>query len=202
MKKLLKALTVALAASALIGTLLSVAYTQTVSKELTRLRRESRSDIVYLRNRVKELEGDMLSSFLDCWADVLDTQVGGEADTAPSEPQEETDVQPDGEADTDADEEAVTIPTHNSPETQAPTEDTTESKETEPSEDADTEAPVAAYLVTVHEGIIGVFDASGDLVRTVNVFVMTLPEAEKEALSVGIPAYSEEEMLAILDRYQ
>ena len=192
MKKLLKALTVALAASALIGTLLSVAYTQTVSKELTRLRRESRSDIVYLRNRVKELEGDMLSSFLDCWADVLDTQVGGEADTAPSEPREETDVQPDGEADTDADEEAVTIPTHNSPET-VPSVDSLPTPET---------APAAPYLVAAHNGIIGLFDASGALLRTVNVYLMTLPEADRAALTVGIPVGDWEEALELLGRYE
>ena len=217
MKKLLKVLTITLAAAALVGVLLSAAYTQTVSDELTRLRRESRSDIVYLRTRVRELEGELTSLLADYWGGSIETGGRVETDTLPSTSEEDTPEDPsedlpgdlsgdlseeqtddssygdgtDADTDVSTDEESVTIPTHNSPETQ-PTIGETE----------DTESPVAAYLLTVHNGMIGVLDASGELVRTVNVFVMTLPEIEQEALAVGIPAYSEEEMLAILERYQ
>jgi hypothetical protein len=39
-------------------------------------------------------------------------------------------------------------------------------------------------------------------VRVINVFVMTLPQAEQEALAMGIPAYSEEEMWQIAERFE
>lgn len=195
MKKLLKALIATAAVAALVGVLLSAAYTQTVSDELTRLRRESRSDVVYLRNRVRELENELNSSFLDRWAEFLDTETDEVTEALTELPEDDTSA--DVETEMDADEESVTIPTHNSPETQEPSEEVSDTVGEET-----TEAPVAAYLLTVHEGVIGVLDASGELVRTVNVFVMTLPEAEQEALAVGIPAYSEEEMLSMLEQYE
>ena len=189
MKKLLKALIGLYAVSALVGVLLSAAYTQTVSEELARLRRESRSDIVYLRTRVRELEGELKTSFLDRWAESPETEASVDTEDVTDLP--ETETAADTEAGTEVGEEAVTIPTHSSPETAEPDGDT-----------VDTAAPVALYLLTVHEGRIGVLDASGELLRTVNVFVMTLPEAEQEALAVGIPAYSEEEMLSLLEQYE
>ena len=67
------------------------------------------------------------------------------------------------------------LPVHQPPETQAPSE-------------PETAIPPSLYLIAEHKGIIGLFDASGELLRSVNVFVMTLPEAEREALAVGIPA--------------
>ena len=63
------------------------------------------------------------------------------------------------------------------------------------------ESPEPLYTVRAHEGIIGIFDADGTLCRSVNVFVMTLPEADREALAAGIPAYSEEEMRRIAERF-
>lgn len=63
------------------------------------------------------------------------------------------------------------------------------------------ESPEPMYTVKAHEGIIGIFDADGALCRSVNVFVMTLPEADREALAAGIVAYSEEEMRMIAERY-
>ena len=63
------------------------------------------------------------------------------------------------------------------------------------------ESPEPMYTVRVHEGIIGIFDTDGALCRSVNVFVMTLPEADREALAAGIVAYSEEEMRMIAERY-
>lgn len=189
MKKMLKVLTVILASAAFAGVLLSVAYTQTISDELTLLRRENRSDIVYLRNRVRELESDLKNTILDCWTPSEEESMETEADAEETLPEEDVVVDTEAEIESEEVEESVTIPTHNSPETQV-------------GEHEDTEAPVASYLLTVHNGVIGVLDASGELVREVNVFVMTLPEAEQEALAVGIPAYSEEEMLALLERYE
>jgi hypothetical protein len=204
MTRVLKILTVAAALVALCGVILSAAYTQTVEEEVTRLRRESRSDIVYLRTRVRELES-MLTAELAGRLEPPDLPVDGvpedtdpeevttdeesaeENDTSDTRPEENTDGETDEE--TSADEpdtqfpesEEVTVPTHNSPETAAPT---------------------ALYTLAAYNGMIGVFDQGGELVRVINVFVMTLPEAEQEALAMGIPAYSEEEMRQITERFE
>ena len=131
--------------------------------------------MVYLRTRIRELESELTSLLLDRTEPETEA-VESEADTAES-PAPET--------------EAVTVPTHQSPETQP-------SEETSPSP----ELSATAYTLTEHNGLIGIFDASGALVRTLNVFVMTLPEAEREALRVGIPAYSYEEMLRLAQQYE
>jgi hypothetical protein len=88
----------------------------------------------------------------------------------------------------DSSTEEVTLPTHQSPETQAPAEEVTAT-------------PASLYLIAESGGVIGLFDASGALLKSVNVFVMTLPEADRKALSVGIPASSWEEALTVLDRF-
>ncbi len=168
---------------------LSCLYTYSVSEELTLLRRESRSDTVYLRHRVRELESElnanrgmgMLPPSAPAGGEAEDTEAvtdSGEsdsaADTAPTAP--------DGK-------EEVTLPTHQSPETQSPAED-------------ETASPASLYLIAEQDGVIGLFDASGAMLRSVNVFVMTLPEADREALSVGIPAYSWGEALELLERFE
>ena len=162
--------------------ILSTLYTQTVSEEVTRLRRESRSDIVYLRTRIRELESELTASLLNS-LDPPSEAVGGDGETEP-----DTDAATDTAGSVT---EAVTIPTHQTPETQSPTVGAPE-----------TDASAALYLLTEHNGVIGVYDESGELLRTVNVFVMTLPEAEREALEVGIPAYSYEEMCDLVERYE
>ena len=197
MTRVLKILTVAAAMVALCGVILSAAYTQTVEEEVTRLRRESRSDIVYLRTRVRELES-LLTAELAGRLEPPDLPVDGvPEDTMESEedPAATDEAETDGDTEssvedvTSADEpdtllpesEEVTVPTHNSPETAAPT---------------------ALYTLAAYNGMIGVFDQGGELVRVINVFVMTLPEAEQEALAMGIPAYSEEEMRQIAERFE
>ena len=177
---------------------LSTIYTCSVSEELTLLRREARSDTVYLRSRIRELESE-LTAYL------------GEAITAPSDPlggetategttghetvteKETADVTEDPKpADTEAATEGVTLPTHSSPET-VPSAGGESTPET---------SPAAPYLVAAHNGIIGLFDASGALLKTVNVYLMTLPEADRAALTVGIPARDWEEALELLGQYE
>ena len=197
MTRVLKILTVAAAMVALCGVILSAAYTQTVEEEVTRLRRENRSDIVYLRTRVRELES-MLTAELTGRLEPPDLPVDGvpedtmeseEDPAATDEAETAGDTESSVEDSTAADEpdtrlpesEEVTVPTHNSPETAAPT---------------------ALYTLAAYNGMIGVFDRGGELVRVINVFVMTLPQAEQEALAMGIPAYSEEEMRQIAERFE
>lgn len=189
MRNLTKGLLIAAAVVATGWLLLSTLYTQSVSEELTRLRRESRSDVVYLRNRIKELESELTAGLLDRLTPPSEA-VDGEAepDTAPV-----IDADPAGKETTPAEPstEAVTVPTHKTPETQTPTVEAPE-----------TDSSAALYLLSEHNGVIGVFDASGELLRTVNVFVMTLPEADREALAVGIPAFSWQELCELVERYE
>ena len=182
-----------IAALCLLTTWLGLAYlyTYSVSEELAMLRREDRSDTVYLRCRIRELESKLTAGLQE----VLPAEpVGGvgEETTAPAETEEERESETvtDTAVETAApDTEAVTLPVHQSPETQAPSE-------------PETAIPPSLYLIAEHKGIIGLFDASGELLRSVNVFVMTLPEAEREALAVGIPARSWSEAVEMLDRYE
>ena len=159
--------------------ILPYAYTSSVSEELTLLRRESRSDLVYLRTRVKELESEI-------------KRLGAEGQTPSLESEElltETNPLSESEPSTEPPvTESVTVPSHHSPETQAP------------ADESDTIA--AMYLMAEHNGIIGVFDATGTLLHTINVFVMTLPTADREALATGIPAYSSEELEELIARYE
>ena len=188
-----------IAALCLLTTWLGLAYlyTYSVSEELAMLRREDRSDTVYLRCRIRELESQLTAGLQE----ILPAEpVGGvgEETTAPAETEEERESGKAQESETVTDTtvetaapdtEAVTLPVHQSPETQAPSE-------------PETAIPPSLYLIAEHKGIIGLFDASGELLRSVNVFVMTLPEAEREALAVGIPARSWSEAVEMLDRYE
>ena len=175
MKNHTKVLLITVIALALGWTLLLTVFTGSVAEELKLLRREKLSDTIYLRCRIRELESSFAAFLLQPPAD-SDQAVGGAPDTdAP----ESNDGDPTEE---------ITLPTHDSPETVPPVEDT--------------HRPAAQYILAEHNGILGVFDAAGELLRTVNVYVMTLPHADREALTVGIPAYSEEEIDALVAQYE
>lgn len=164
---------------------LSTLYTYSVAEELTTLRREGRSDTVYLRCRIRDLESELAAH--------REEKPSLSTEPADGEPVTETpadDTTAPLPSDTEVATEEVTVPTHSSPET-APVGGESPS---EPSR-------VSPYLVASHEGIIGLFDASGALLRTANVYIMTLPESDREALTVGIPAGDWAEALEILERY-
>lgn len=72
--------------------------------------------------------------------------------------------------------------------------------ETEVSASESESALSAGYKICVFEGIIGVFDSQGVLTETVNVSVMTLPEADRVALEIGIAAANMTEVREILDK--
>lgn len=57
------------------------------------------------------------------------------------------------------------------------------------------------YRVAAYEGIIGVFDESGRLLRTVNVRLDTLPSVDQDALTVGIIANSWQELQTLVEQY-
>ena len=58
-----------------------------------------------------------------------------------------------------------------------------------------------SYWVREHGGIIGVFTADGNLEYTVEVYVKTLPEADRRLLSDGIFARDRSELLEIIGDY-
>lgn len=193
MKQVTKILLFGLLAMSLLWSALSTLYAQELSEELTSLRRENRSDNVYLRNRVKDLESE-IKDYLR-----LSLQAVGGNGLNDWPPRDEETTQETDPSTTDADRvetegasepttEEVTVPVQNSPETQPP--------EDVPPVEA---SPAALYVVTEHNGIIGVFDPTGKLVRTVNVLTFALSQADREALQLGIPAYSEQELIEILE---
>lgn len=65
----------------------------------------------------------------------------------------------------------------------------------------DTAVPTALYTVREVGGRIGIFDAGGALVRTVNVPVATLPRTDREQLAVGITIHSEEELQTLIEDF-
>jgi len=170
---------------------LATLYTYSVSEELTMLRREGRSDMVYLRCRIRDLESELsarsdgsdnspnVSVEEDSTDHVKNESPSGSDEVPPDRPVEEAT-------------EGVTIPTLNAPETAPPID----------AEDIPETPPAAPYLVTAHEGIIGLFDATGALLKTANVYIMTLPAADRAALEVGIPAGNWAEALRLLEMYE
>ncbi len=174
MKNHMKVILISVITLALLWTLMLTVYTGSIAEELKMLRREKLSDNLYLRCRIRELESNLTSALLKD-PETGDKPVGGNPPT-------------DSETDTgDSPTEEITLPTHDSPET-VPPEDPGDST-------------TAQYILAEYEGILGVFDTTGKLLRTVNVYVMTLPLADREALSVGIPAYSEAEMEELIRKY-
>lgn len=197
MSKITKGLLIAAFSVLTVSLIFSTLYTYSVSEELSLLRREGRSDLVYLRSRIRDLESELSAQQADTDVSVT-IPVGGDdtADGPADGPANGADgAGADNEATTSipAEEtEEVTIPTHSSPETSPP---------------ADTEAsaaplPASPYLVAAHDGVIGIFDATGALLKTANVYIMTLPESDRSVLEVGIPAGSWAEALRLLDMYE
>lgn len=58
------------------------------------------------------------------------------------------------------------------------------------------------YRVGVFRGMIGVYDTDGVLLRTVNTAVATLPQTDRQSLEAGIFVLSDEELEALIARYE
>lgn len=72
-----------------------------------------------------------------------------------------------------------------------------ETKDTE-TKDLDTDK---IYTVREHMGRIGIFDESGALVRVLEVYVRTLPEADKRMLTEGFDVVGIKQLNAIIEDY-
>lgn len=70
-------------------------------------------------------------------------------------------------------------------------------------QESDTEAPHAEKIYTVHEymGKIGIFDENGTLIKVLEVYVKTLPEADKRMLSEGFQVVGIKQLNAIIEDY-
>ncbi len=237
MKHLSKFLLLTLLILSICGTMLASLHTYALGERLAEVRRESHSEAIYLRARIRELEATLRSELregLEAMAPAETTPsapVGGEGEgESETATEAETATETDGDIlESEAETEAVTAPetaVETEPETETETERETE-RETEsetlpipetpettpeaPPPTVETELnggdgevffPTALYIIGEHKGRIGVFDATGTLLRTVNVFVMTLPRADREALAVGIAVYSPEEVEEVVGRYE
>ncbi len=183
MKKGIKLCIVLLVALSLGGHALGIGLWSQLQNSAEALAKRGLRHWLSLQARVEDLE-DALAVFRQ------DEDTGTEKNTDLSET--ETVVFPDTEACVT---EAVTTPN------EADTAPVTEA-DSIPQAPATEEATshTATYIITAHQGIIGVFDDSGELIETVNVAVMTLPSADREALTAGIQASGMDEVRKILDR--
>ena len=69
--------------------------------------------------------------------------------------------------------------------------------------DANTETGVLFERLCIREadGKIGVFTEDGFLIRTIDVIIQTLPEADREALSQGITVNSWRELISLIEDF-
>ena len=58
-----------------------------------------------------------------------------------------------------------------------------------------------SFIVRAHNGIIGVFNANGELEYSLEVYIKTLPEVDRLLLERGIFAKDNIELLKILEDY-
>lgn len=66
-------------------------------------------------------------------------------------------------------------------------------------DEADT--PQASWVVRAHDEKIGVFDINGELEYVVDVYLITLPQADQELLKQGIHVSDEAELAALMEDY-
>ncbi len=207
MKKLKYALLLVGIAAAVVGSVLTSVYTLTLSEQLDDLRQSCRADTAYLRRQIQLLEDDFQLTLAEKLAGLTppDCSVNGTPDEVFGNDQTDlTEPESDSAQDTEIEEsesETVTLPTHDSPETEPsiPDDETIGNVTNTPNV---SEQPEELYLISTHNGRIGIFAADGQLMKTVNVFVLTLPQADRNALEVGIAAYSWEDALQVAERYE
>ena len=173
---------VVMAAVAVLGSIFSAIYAAQLSAYVEQMKRSSRADMVYLRGYIRQLENEL-----------TDAIAGLAEETAPPAESDAV-VETEAESETAPETDTGDLPALGQPEgyeTEAETETETE---------AETEAPIL-YTLAIYNGRIGVFDATGRVLCTLNVFVPSLPATDYEALLAGVPIYSQEKMWDILDKY-
>lgn len=73
--------------------------------------------------------------------------------------------------------------------------------DTKPSPESSEEPEKAVYTVKSYMGKIGIFSADGKLVRVLEVYVNTLPEADIRLLEEGFEVVGQAELNSIIEDY-
>ena len=58
------------------------------------------------------------------------------------------------------------------------------------------------HTVQEYNGIIGVFDGDGALVKEIDIEVSSLPESDREDLAIGIRVYSSDELEKLIEQFK
>lgn len=66
---------------------------------------------------------------------------------------------------------------------------------------SDTTNQETSYIVKSHKGKIGIFSSNGDLIRIIDVYINTLPIADREMLEEGINIKNVDELRDIIEDY-
>ena len=211
---------VIIASVAVIGSVLSAFYASQLSAYVEQLERSARADMIYLRGYIRRLENELTdaianlseeTSFPTNTDQISDTETEAESvletersdlptDGHPEDDSEthETETEFDFESETETETESEA---ESESETDAKDESDTEfESETETEIEPEPERPIL-YTLTIYNGRIGVFDATGRILCTLNVFVPSLPASDYAALLAGVPIYSQEQMWEIWDKY-
>lgn len=59
-----------------------------------------------------------------------------------------------------------------------------------------------SHTVQEYNGFIGVFDGDGVLIKQIDIEVSSLPESDREDLSVGIRVYSSDELEKLIEQFK
>jgi len=63
-------------------------------------------------------------------------------------------------------------------------------------------SPCAIYIMRENGGKISIYDAKTEnIIKTLDVYVFTLPESDREYLKQGIEIYSESELISLIEDY-
>ena len=186
MRKLTKVLLAGAVLLSLGGSTVATAAAVTINNTLEELRCRSISDNLSIRSRVSQLEAvltDKLPELMDKASEVLSAAQGDHDEAQDAIPANADASDKEQPADVPADAPADGMGEVTSPALHA------------------VDAPAETYVIRTYNGIVGVFDGDGLLIRTVNTAVDTLPAADREALENGITAESFERMCEIADMY-
>ena len=88
------------------------------------------------------------------------------------------------------------------PESTAPETESESQSIKQPEAAPESTAPAVMFTAREVNGRIGIFDASGALIRTLTVPVVTLPRADREQLAVGIALASQAELDALIEDFE
>lgn len=181
MRKLTKVLLAGALLLSLGGSAAATAAAVTINNALEELRCRSISSDLTIRSRVDQLESvltEKLPGLMDKALDVFSPVDNALADGHDAAPAAEGALPADADIDPADGIGEVTSPALHA-----------------------VDAPAEVYVIRAYNGIIGVFDADGLLIKTVNTAMSTLPVSDREALEEGITVGSFEEMNGIMDMY-